>query len=163
MPKKAELHIVAITAIIIKRGKVLIIKRGEDEVAYPGKWTVPGGKLDFDLFKKIPKTTTDAWYGVAKPALASEVKEETNLKIKDVKYLTDMIFFRPDGHSVLCLSYYCKYAGGKVKLEDGMTEHAWIKPVKSEVKKYDLIEGIPEEILDVGKILAKERRKHRKS
>lgn len=163
MPKKSEQHIVAITAIVIKQGKVLIIKRSEDEIAYPNKWTVPGGKFDIEFFKNRKKTTEDAWYGVVEPALAQEVKEETNIKIKDIKYLTDMAFFRPDGASVLCLSYYCKYRGGQVKLEDGMVEYAWIKPVKSEVKKYDLIPGIPEEIIEVGKILAKERRKGRKS
>lgn len=159
MPKKSELHLVPITAIIIKRGKVLIIRRSEKEVAYPGKWTVPGGKFDIDFFKKRKKTTKDAWYNVIEPMLAQEIKEETNLKIKDCKYLTDMAFFRPDGLSVLCLSYYCKYAGNEVKLEEGMTEFAWIKPTKAEVKKYDLIEGIPEEIIEVGKILQRERRK----
>jgi ADP-ribose pyrophosphatase YjhB (NUDIX family) len=159
MPKKSELHIVAITAIVIKRGKVLIIKRSEDEVAYPGMWTVPGGKFDIEFFKNRKKTTKDAWYEAIEPMLAQEVKEETNVKIRDVKYLTDMAFYRPDGTSVLCLSYYCKHVSGKVKLEDGMTEYAWVKPIKSEVKKYDLIEGIPEEILAVGKILRREKRK----
>ena len=36
---------IAVTAIIKKDDKVLICRRSETEKAYPGKWTVPGGKF----------------------------------------------------------------------------------------------------------------------
>jgi len=158
MPKKSEFHIIAITAIIVHRGKVLIAKRSEKEIAYPGMWTVPGGKFDISDFKNKRKTTKDAWYEVIEPTLAREVKEEVGIKIKDVKYLIDLAFIRPDGHSVLCLSYWCRYAGGRVKLSPDLIDFAWVKPIKSELGKYDIIEGIPEEIIEVGKILRRNKK-----
>ena len=43
-PEKA--HYVVATGIIVKDGKFLIAKRSEKEKRWPGRWTVPGGKLE---------------------------------------------------------------------------------------------------------------------
>ncbi|MDP6642229.1 MAG: hypothetical protein QGF74_02525 [Candidatus Nanoarchaeia archaeon] len=51
-----KLHYVVATAIIVKNDKYIILKRSEREKAYPGKWTVPGGKLerkDYELIEGI--------------------------------------------------------------------------------------------------------------
>ena len=37
------LHEVAITAIVVKDNKYLIIRRAKSKKRFPGKWTVPGG------------------------------------------------------------------------------------------------------------------------
>ena len=42
--KDRELHRIALTAIIHKDGKYLILKRSPDKKAFPGKWT---DKLSF--------------------------------------------------------------------------------------------------------------------
>lgn len=59
----------AVRAIITnEEGKILIIKRASDSKTNPGKWELPGGKVDQgESFDK---------------ALLREVYEETNLKIK---------------------------------------------------------------------------------
>lgn len=160
-PQKS--HYVVATAIIIKDGKYLIAKRADWEKAFPGLWTVPGGKLEKDDYINIPKSTTSPqWYNIIELLLKREVAEEVGLKIKNIKYLCDLVFIRPDGIPVVTLSMYADWAGGKVKLEDCLTEFAWV--TVKEAKKYELIDGIWEELemLDKklhGKIIKRWRKK----
>jgi 8-oxo-dGTP pyrophosphatase MutT (NUDIX family) len=146
-----RLHFVAATAIIVKDGKYLIAKRASHEKAFPNMWTVPGGKLVLDEYKDVPKTTSEHWYNIVDWLLAKEVKEEVGLEIHKVNYLTDMTFVRPDGYPVIVLSYWCNHKAGEVKLCKDLVGHAWVN--LEEAKKYDLIEGIWEEIAQVDKIL----------
>ncbi|MDO8469822.1 MAG: NUDIX domain-containing protein [bacterium] len=140
-----RLHIVTVTGIIEREGKYLILKRSEREVAYPGAWTVPGGKLVRHEYEHLPKTEgTHHWYDIVPATLAKEIAEECGLTVKDFSYLTDMTFIRPDDVPVLVLSYWCRYAGGEVKLGKDMTDSAWITP--DEGKNYELIPGILDEI-----------------
>ena len=48
------LHEVAITAIIVKDGKYLIIKRVATKRRFPNMWTVPGGKLETSDYTALP-------------------------------------------------------------------------------------------------------------
>ena len=147
-----RLHFVVATAIVVKDGKYLILKRSENEIASPGRWTVPGGKLVRHEYEGLPMTpNTKAWYNIVDFVLKKEVREEANLEIKDLRYLTDLVFIRPDNFPVIVLSYWCKYKSGEVKLAKDMTDYAWITP--EETKNYDLIEDIAGEIIEVDKIL----------
>ena len=147
-----RLHIIAVTGIIEKEGKYLILKRSEKEIAYPGYWTVPGGKLVHHEYESLPITPdTEGWYNIVDYTLKKEVKEEANLEIENIKYLTDMTFVRPDNIPVLVLSYYCKYKNGKIKLGKDMIDYAWVTP--EEGKNYKIISGILDEIIAVDKIL----------
>ncbi len=149
-----RLHIVAVTGIIEKDGKYLILKRSEKEIAYPGFWTVPGGKLVRHEYENLPRTTeTDAWYEIVAVTLAKEIKEEAGLEVEDIKYLTDLTFIRPDNIPVLTLSYYCRHKAGEVILGKDIVDFAWIEPVEG--KNYQIIPGILEEIIAVHKILNK--------
>lgn len=147
-----RLHIVAITGIIEKDGKYLILKRSERETAYPSFWTVPGGKLVRHEYENLPLTpNTDAWYEIVSHTLEKEIMEEAGLEIENVRYLTDMVFVRPDNIPALVLSYYCRHKAGEVKLGKDMVDFAWIKP--DEGKNYQIIPGILDEIISVDKIL----------
>lgn len=84
-------------------------------------------------------------------SLKREVKEEVNLEIKNIRYLTDMTFIRPDGIPVVCLSYFADYKSGKVKLDDDAVDFVWVSA--KEAKDYELIEGIYEEIVMADKII----------
>ena len=76
-----RLHIVAITGIVEKEGRYLILKRSEREVAYPGYWTVPGGKLVRHEYESLPKTpNTDDWYDIVAFTLKKEIKEEAGIE-----------------------------------------------------------------------------------
>ena len=167
-----RLHFVAITGIVARNRQVsdgtssepqsnsehgrttkefLIAKRALREKAFPGRWTVPGGKLVLSEYKDVPKTTPDAWYNIVEWVLRKEIREEVNLEVEKPQYLTDLIFIQPDGYPVLVLSYWCFYKSGEVKLFKDLIEHAWV--TAEEAKNYDLIEGIWEEIRDVEALL----------
>ena len=149
--KDSHLHYVAITAIIHRNRKYLITKRSHKEKAFPNLWTVPGGRISVKDYIKIPKTTKVAWYEAVEKTLKREVKEEVNLEIKNIKYLIDMTFVRPDGIPVVVLSYYADYRSGKVKLDQENIEFRWV--TAKEARNYDFISGIYEEIVMVDKLM----------
>lgn len=68
-----------------------------------------------------------------------------------IDYLLDLAFIRPDNIPVLTLSFYCPWKAGEVKLNSESIDYKWI--AASEVKKFDLIEGIGTEIRRVDAIL----------
>jgi ADP-ribose pyrophosphatase YjhB (NUDIX family) len=101
-------------------GKVLMIRTHK----WSNLWGIPGGKT------KWGETSTDA--------LRREIKEETNLEIKDIKFVLvqDCIhskeFYR-DAHFVL-LNYTCRCAGPpNVRLNDEAREFRWVS-VKEALK-----------------------------
>ena len=152
MNSDPRLHIIAVTGIVEKNGKYLILKRSEREVTYPGFWTVPGGKLVRHEYENLALTeNTDAWYDIVSRTLEKEIMEEAGLEIEGIRYLTDMVFIRPDNIPALVLSYYCRHKAGNVALGKDMVDYAWIMP--EEGKNYQIIPGILDEIIMVDKIL----------
>lgn len=154
--KDKELHRIALTAIIYnKEGKYLITRRALTKKAFPGKWTVPGGGLNVDDYINSPQTTSSSpqWYYALTNTLKREVKEEVNVEIDNLEYLLDLTFIRPDGIPVLVLSYIAKYKKGEVKHDEDTIDSAWV--TLKEAKKFDLIEGILDEIQMVDKLLKK--------
>lgn len=152
-----RLHFVTVTGIIYKGDKFLIVKRAAHEKAFPNKWTVPGGKLVYSEYSKLPyKTKFPQWYHLVEWVLRKEVKEEANVEIAKPEYLCDIVFQRPDGFPVVTLSYFAKYKSGQAKPGKDLTDHAWV--TLKEAKKYDLIDGIWGELRDVEKILKSNRK-----
>ncbi len=153
--KDKKLHRIASTAIIYRKTKgeikYIITQRSLEENAFPGMWTVPGGTLETDDYINTQKTTKDQWYFGLEKSLRGEIREEVNLDVGKIKYLLDIVFIRPDGMPVVILSWYCPYKSGRVKLDEDNIDYAWV--TYPEAKKYDLIEGILEEIAMVDKIL----------
>ena len=148
-----ELHRVTSTAIIYKNKKYLLVQRSFEKKAFPGKWTVPGGGLEVSDYINLPKTTSQHWYFAVENSLRREIKEEVNLEVGKINYLCSITFIRPDGIPVLILSYYAPYKSGKVKLNKENINYAWV--TFEEAKKYDLVEGLIDEIKMVDKILRK--------
>ena len=140
--KKA--YYVDVTGIIVKDNKYLITKRAPHKTAFPNKWTVPGGKLEPQDYED-GKADTNAghWYNICENTLRREVMEETGLKIKNIKYLTSLVFRRPDNIPVVVISLFADYDEGNLKLCPDSTEHAWV--TLEQAKNYDLIDGIYEE------------------
>jgi 8-oxo-dGTP pyrophosphatase MutT (NUDIX family) len=140
-----KLHYIAITCIIEKDGKYLICKRSENEKAFPSKWCVPGGKLEAKDFINNPKDTSSHWLYIFEKTLKKEIREEVNLEIKDIDYISNLAFVRPNGYSTIIISMYAKYDFGNVKLcEEELTDYAWVN--LEEAKQYDLIENIYEQL-----------------
>ncbi len=138
-------HYVCVTGIIKKDGKYLICKRSDKEKAFPNKWCVPGGKIERSDFIETPKDTSDHWLDIFEKVLKKEVKEETNLDIDNIGYVSNLVFIRPNGFSTLIISLSGNHVSGEVNLAaDELTEHAWV--TLEEAKNYDLIENIYEQI-----------------
>lgn len=143
-----KVHYISVTGIVRKDGKYLICKRSEKEKAFPGKWCVPGGKIEVKDFTNKPKDTKDHWFDVFENTLRKEILEETGLQIKNIGYVSNLAFIRPNGLSTVIVSLCAEYAGGEVKLsEDELVDHAWVD--LNEAKNYDLIENIYEQIQKV--------------
>ena len=126
-----QLHIVAVTGFLYRGSKFLIIKRSEKEIVQPGKWTIPGGKVERG--SSILET------------LKKEIKEEAGLDVyRDFKFIGDSEFTRSDGYHVVVPRFLCKAKLGKVNInKNDFTDHAWIE--LDDLGKYDLISGVKRE------------------
>ncbi|MDP3953922.1 MAG: NUDIX domain-containing protein [bacterium] len=161
MPKQKQtnqyLHEVAITAIVIKDGHYLITKRSPNKKRFPNMWTVPGGKLETKDYLALPKDTKDYWYNVLERTLKREVKEEVGINIENVEYLTSLATVHADGSPSLVISCVANYKSGKIKLQkDESDDFTWA--TLKEAKKYDLIDGIYDEL-----VMAENQRKGKKT
>ena len=73
---KKKLMVVGNWAVIVKRGKVLVVKRDDQEVLGAGTWSIPGGKSERgkDCYTNLER----------------EVLEESGLEIKNPRFLLHM-------------------------------------------------------------------------
>ncbi len=130
--------------------RCLILKRDTKEKVHPGKFAVPGGKLEWinlDLNKptRLNGEVLD-FENVIEDLLKREVFEEAGIEIKNnLTYINSVAFIRPDGIPVVLVKFAAKYKSGQIKLEKGaFTDFAWVN--QTEIKNYECIQGIPEEI-----------------
>jgi len=150
--KKDKLFYFVANAVVFRDSdkKCLILKRHEREKVHPGKYAVPGGKLEWiNLDIKNPtRMNGDVidFEDAVEDLLKREVFEEAGIEIEDdLNYINSVAFVRPDGIPVMLIKFAAKYKSGEVKLEEGgFTDHSWVDV--NEVKNYDCIEGVKEEI-----------------
>jgi 8-oxo-dGTP diphosphatase len=117
--------IVGVGAVIIRDGKILLVKRGSE----PGrnKWSIPGGIVE--LGEKVHETTV------------REVKEESNLEV-EVHGLIDVVDnLESDEEGKLryhfvILDFLVHLIGGSLKAGSDVLDVRWVS--LTEVEKYDL-------------------------
>ncbi|MEJ0053485.1 MAG: NUDIX domain-containing protein [bacterium] len=162
-PNSNELHRIAVTGIIWKKGedgvyRYLVTKRSPTKKAWPNKWTVPGGGLEVQDYMSAEPTYQNSespqWYNAIEKTLRREITEEVGVEVDSIEYLLDVAFIRPDGTPCIVLSFYCRYASGEVALDEDATEYAWV--TAEEAGKYELIQGIDHEIGMVDERLKRE-------
>ena len=141
---KNQAHYVTATVILVREGKFLIAKRADWEKAFPGKWTVPGGKLEVLDYVLREKDTGSHWYNVIEDLSKREVKEEVGLDIKNLDYVTSLVYIRSDKIPSSIIILWAESIEGDVRLCNALTEYKWVS--LEEAKGYDLIEGIYEEL-----------------
>jgi 8-oxo-dGTP pyrophosphatase MutT (NUDIX family) len=128
----------------------LILKRDMREKVHPGRYGVPGGKLewnDFDIAKptRVNGDVLD-FENAVELLLKRETREEAGIEIEDsITYVNSVVFVRPDETPVVLVKFAAKYKSGEVLLEKGaFTDYAWVDAMT--VKKYECIDGVEEEI-----------------
>ena len=151
--KKEKLFYFVANVVVYRErdGRCLILRRDEREKVHPGRYAVPGGKLewaDMDITKptRINGDVLD-FENAVEGLLKREVLEEAGIEIEDnFKYLNSVAFVRPDETPVVLVKFAAKYKSGDVKPEKGaFTDYVWANSEK--VGKYDCIDGIEEEII----------------
>jgi 8-oxo-dGTP diphosphatase len=117
--------LVGVGAVVIRDGKILLIKRAFEPGA--GKWSVPGGLVE--LGEKLSETC------------AREVEEETGLKVEILELINvfDMIDNDETGrikyHYVL-VEFLAKPVSGEERLSKETLEFRWV--TREEAKKMDM-------------------------
>ena len=109
-----------VAALIEKDGKYLIARRSTGTKDVLGKWEFPGGKVEK--------------YETEENAIEREIKEEFDMQIKAIKFITNNICNYPDKVVDLRL-YECEYIKGDFKLHDHF-EYKFV--YKDELLTYDL-------------------------
>jgi len=150
--KKEKLFYFVANVVVYREsdGKCLILKRSMREKVHPGKYAVPGGKLEWkDLDINHPtRINGDVldYEDAVEELLKREVMEEAGIEIEsELKYINSVAFIRPDETPVILVKFAAKYKSGEVKPEEGgFTDYAWVNA--EEVKKYPLIKGIDVEV-----------------
>ena len=138
--------------------KCLILRRDEREKVHPGKYAVPGGKLEWkDLDLQNPTRMNGEVFDFedsVEDLLRREVLEEAGIEIEsDLKYINSVAFIRPDETPVVLVKFAAKYKDGEVKPEKGgFTSYEWVD--SEEVKNFDCIKGIDKEIEKAIKIFS---------
>ena len=141
---KNQVHYVTATVILVREGKFLIAKRSEKEKAFPGQWTVPGGKLEVLDYVLREKDTSVQWYNVLEDLAKREVLEEVGLDMKNIEYVTSLVYIRPDNIPSLIISFWAEPVVDEIRLCSALTDYKWV--TLEEAKNYNLIEGIYEEL-----------------
>lgn len=131
-----QLHIVLANAVVLKGDKVLISQRSFEETHMPGKWTIPGGKVD---------QTKEVTWNVIEKTLAQEVEEETGVKIKDqTQLVTNNSFIRSTGHHVIALVFLCQWESGEAKPLEDTIDVRWVS--QQELDQFDFAPGVKDYI-----------------
>lgn len=109
-----KIYSVITNALVVnEEGKILISQRSFDEDHEPGKWTIPGGKIEnSDSEKEL--------FGVIEDTLKREVEEEVGVTITNkVKLIQNNIFERSTGQMVLSLVFLTEYENVKEYVQAG--------------------------------------------
>lgn len=131
-----KIYSVIVNAVVIKEGKALLSQRSFEEAHEPGKWTIPGGKIEnkpdeIEIMNVVEKT------------LAKEVMEEVGVEITDnVSLITNNTFMRSNGQMVIALVFLCHYKSGEAKALEDTINVAWVS--KDELDSYEFPPNVKE-------------------
>lgn len=98
--------------IVNNNNELLLIKRRENDVHFPGAWEIPGGRLE---------PGEDPIQG-----LIRETKEETNLDIEVLNSMQVLHFTRQDKENITMIIFLAKPLSKNIKLSEEHTEYVWI-------------------------------------
>ncbi len=136
-----KLHIITAVAVIRREdGRILLLKRRDDETVYPGYYTFPGGKIEEN------DTITEG--------LSREVVEECGLKLEPgIVLIKEKAIGRPDGQTSKSLSFLCSVEDNiNIKLDEkDFTDYKWVN--LDELRKLKHV-GVEAEFIKTAEIIS---------
>ncbi len=124
---------ITVGGMLVRDGKVLIVRRSSSEEFYPGHYELPGGKVDFGEHPKA--------------SLAREFSEETGLKIA-AGHIFNVFTYTSDAdnrHTVeLVYTATLDQDGANVKLSKEHDDYKWVS--KEELGDYHMSEAMKKNI-----------------
>ena len=114
MGARDGLLVVAVKALVIRRGRVLVLRRSSAEDVDPGLWDLPGGRMRFG---EDPLE-----------ALGREVTEEAGLDVEILGPVSVWQFRPIDPVQVVGITFVARWRSGDVVLSDEHDDFAWIVP-----------------------------------
>lgn len=106
--------VVAVAAVIIKEGQLLMMKRSIKKIAGPGIWETLSGRVE------VNEDPYDAIF--------REIKEEAGVEVEVEKRPIDLYMTTRLKKPMLLVVYKAKYLSGEVKLSDEHSEFKWASP-----------------------------------
>ncbi|WP_281272274.1 NUDIX hydrolase [Neobacillus piezotolerans] len=110
--------VLAVKGVVVKDGRMLIVKRSADDETGGGTWECPGGKLDFGE--------------TLETALVREIAEETGLEVVAGQLLFATSILTSPVRQVAILTYLCQAESDDVRLSAEHADFCWAG--KDEVK-----------------------------
>ncbi len=112
MPRMHPLYrTVAVDAVIVQHGKVLVMKR--NRFPWSGSWVIPGGRVEMNE--------------TCEQAVVREAKEETGLKVKIKRFLGVFSSPQRDPRGTVAVAFLCAPVSGKLTLcKDEASEIKWV-------------------------------------
>lgn len=123
-----------VTAVVMRKGKILILRRGEEVSTYKGKWACISGYLEEN------ERPLERAY--------KEMEEEAGLKKDDVKLIKEakvMEFYDEEERKEWRVHpFLFETEKEEISIDWEHTEYRWIEPKK--IKEYDTVPKLKEVI-----------------
>lgn len=120
--------LVGVGAVIIKDGKILLVKRGNEP--NKGKWSIPGGLVN------TGESLEDA--------LKREIMEEVGFEIdvEDVACVSEEVF-RENGdvkYHYIIIDFFANIVGGELRVGSDAVDAKWVK--LNEIDSLDVVDFV---------------------
>ena len=119
--------LVGVGAVILEKGKILLIKRGSEP--NKGLWSIPGGPV------RIGETLREA--------LRREVREETGLEVEvnELAFVADEILeFEGARYHYVIVDFFANIKGGELKPGSDAVDARWFN--LQEMEKEDVVDFV---------------------
>ncbi len=120
--QKKSFAIVGQKAIVLNAENKLLLLQRSEKSGNGGKWSVPGGALEF---------SEEPLAGIER-----EIEEETQLKVSSIQPYHVKSYINQDGDFVVIIGYLCKAETDQVKLNWEHDNFQWL--TKDEALKHEL-------------------------
>lgn len=133
-----EAPLVGVGAVVVDRGRVLLVRRGQEPLK--GRWSLPGGLLE------LGETLL--------AGVVREVKEETGLSVEPIELieLLDRIHREEDRvryHYVIA-DYLCRVVDGSLQAASDADEVRWVERAEWNSHSALLLDPITVRVIEAG-------------